>query len=66
MDGWDFTDQDYGEEVYVSDTVGRLADAASATNIIQVGFVIPAHGQPLGTAADKVLYVDVQAAVAAS
>lgn len=57
MDGWDLSGLDYGDPVYVSDTVGRLADAAGTTPIF-VGTVIPAHSVGLGVAYDKVLLVD--------
>jgi hypothetical protein len=47
----------YGLPVYVSDTVGRLADAAGSASMI-VGYVIPVFGAPVGTAADKALLVE--------
>lgn len=58
MDGWDFTNVAYGEGVFVSDTVGRLADTVSGTTALPVGHVIPVFGTNLGTAADKILYVE--------
>lgn len=58
MDGWDLSGLNYGASVYLSDTVGRLSDAAGGTNVT-VGHVVPVNGQTLGTAADKALYVEV-------
>jgi hypothetical protein len=57
LDGFDFTDQDTGDAIYVSDTDARLGDAAGTVSVM-VGRVIAAHGQPLGTAADKLLDVN--------
>ena len=47
-----------GSLVWVSDTAGALADTAPVTALI-VGMVVPVHGAPLGTAADRVLLVDI-------
>lgn len=58
LDGFDLSSQAYGAPIYVSDTVGRLADAAGTATIL-VGHVMPVHGAPLGTAADKVLRVEI-------
>lgn len=57
MDGWDLSNLNFGDPVYVSDTVGRLGETAGTAAII-VGTVIPANGQPLGSTADKVLLVE--------
>jgi hypothetical protein len=57
MDGYAFT-QAYGAPIYVSDTVGTLADAAGTATLL-VGHVTSAHAQSLGTAADKLLYVNI-------
>jgi len=59
MSGFDFSSQAYHAPIYVSDTVGRLADAQSATTILPVGRVEPAFSNLLGTAADKYLRVDI-------
>lgn len=56
LDGFTFT-QAYGALIYVSDTDGRLGDAAGTVSKI-VGRVLPAWAQGLGVAADKVLMVD--------
>lgn len=59
LDGFTLTSQDYNDLIYVSDTDGRLTDAAGeATVDVIVGKVISAWGQPLGTSADKLLEVD--------
>jgi hypothetical protein len=57
LSGFDFTSQAYGAPIYVSDTDARLGDAAGTVSVV-AGEVIPAWGQPLGTAADKLLRVD--------
>jgi hypothetical protein len=56
MDGFTFS-QAYDAIIYLSDTDGRLADAAGTVSTI-VGRVVPAWGQLVGTAADKLLFVD--------
>ena len=56
MDGWVFS-QAYDAAIYLSDTDGRLGDAAGTVSVV-VGRVLPVFGQTLGTAADKVLFVD--------
>jgi hypothetical protein len=57
MDGFDLSAVNYGAKVFVSDTVGRIADAAG-TATLPVGIVEPALAQPLGTSADKILMVE--------
>jgi hypothetical protein len=59
MSGFTFTDQAYHLPIYVSDTVGRLADAASATTVLPVGRVEPAYSNLAGTSPDKYLRVDI-------
>ena len=56
LDGFTFT-QAYGAQIFVSDTDARLGDAAGTVSVV-VGRVIPAWGQSLGTAADKILEVN--------
>lgn len=56
LDGFTFS-QAYDAPIYLSDTDGTLADAAGTVSTI-VGRVIPAWGQNVGTAADKLLFVD--------
>jgi hypothetical protein len=46
-----------GKQVFVSDTGGALADAAGT-----VGIVVPVFGAPLGTAADRILLVQITGA----
>jgi len=57
VDGWDVSAKAYDLAIYLSDTDGTLADSAGTVSVI-VGRVIPANSQTLGTAADKVLFVD--------
>lgn len=56
LDGFTFT-QAYDAAIYVSDTDGRLGDAAGTVSTA-IGRVVPAWNQRLGTAADKVLSVE--------
>lgn len=56
LDGFTFT-QAYTAPIYVSDTDATLADAAGTVSKI-VGYVVPGNAQTLGTAADKLLLVD--------
>lgn len=58
LDGFDFTAQAYGAAIYVSNTDARLADAAGTTENL-VGIVVPALANLYGTAADKILEVDI-------
>jgi hypothetical protein len=57
IDGFDLSGLAYDAPVYLSDTDGAL-DTAAGTVPIVVGRVIPASGQTLGTALDKLLLVD--------
>ena len=56
LDGFTFS-QAYGAPIYVSDTDATLADAAGTVSV-KVGMVIAAKGQQIGTAADKLLEVN--------
>jgi hypothetical protein len=56
LDGFDLSGLAYDADVFLSDTDGRLADAAG-TESVAVGVVAPAFATTLGTAADKILYV---------
>lgn len=56
LDGFTFT-QAFNAPIYVADTDGRLGDAAGSASKI-IGRVIPAWSQRLGTAADKILSVE--------
>lgn len=57
MDGWDLSALDYDAPVYLSDTDGRLSTVAGSTSVV-MGRVIPATGVTLGTAYDKILWVE--------
>lgn len=56
MDGF-MLPGDYDAPVYVADTDGRLGDAAGTVSVV-VGRIIPAQAMALGTAYDKLLFVD--------
>lgn len=58
MDGFTFS-QAYDAAIYLSDTDGRLADAAGTVSTV-IGRVISGWSQRLGTAADKLLFVDIK------
>lgn len=57
MDGWSNLPVP-GSVVFVSDTAGTLADAAGTLSLA-VGIVVPVFDQPLGTAADRMLLVEI-------
>lgn len=57
MDGWDLSGLAYDAPVYLSDTDGRLADAAGTIPSV-AGRVVPGTATTLGTAYDKLLLVD--------
>lgn len=57
MDGFDLSAQAYNAPIYLSDTDGVIQDTAGTVSTV-IGFVTSAWAQPLGTAADKVLYVN--------
>jgi diaminopimelate decarboxylase len=57
MDGWDLSGLAYDAVVYLSDTDGRLGDAAGTVSTV-VGRVIPGTAETLGTAFSKLLLVD--------
>lgn len=56
LDGFTFS-QAYGARIYISDTDARLGDVAGTTSVL-VGRVIPGRATALGSAADKLLHVD--------
>lgn len=56
VDGFTFT-QAYDAPIYVSDTDGRLGDAAGTVSVV-VGRVFPGTATTLGTAYDKLLSVE--------
>lgn len=57
FDGYDLASQAYDAAIYLSDTDGTLADAAGTVSTV-VGRVIPGHSQVVGSALDKLLFVD--------
>lgn len=57
IDGFALAALDYDAPVYLSNTDKTLADAAGSTSVV-VGRVSPAFGTTLGTAADKLLFID--------
>lgn len=63
IDGLDLSALNYGASVFVSNNVGRIADAAG-TQSVRVGHVIPVMATTLGTAFDKVLMVECNADLA--
>lgn len=56
LDGFTFS-QAYDAIIYLSDTDGRLADAAGTVSTI-VGRVVPGTANSIGSNPDKVLFVD--------
>jgi len=57
LDGYDLSGMDYDADVFLSDTDGRLADAAGTVST-KIGRVLPGPSTTLGTAFDKLLLVD--------
>lgn len=57
LDGFDLSGMNYDAAVYLSDTDGTLATSAGTVSTV-VGRVIPANSPILGTAPDKLLFVD--------
>lgn len=58
LDGFNFTDQDHGENIFLSDTDATLADSAGTT-VLVVGMVVPGWGELLGSAPKKLLQVNI-------
>jgi len=56
LSGFDFSAQSFGAQIFLSDTAGKVADAAGTVSK-RVGRVIPAHGQPRGSSLAKLLQV---------
>lgn len=56
LDGWNFTGNDYDAAMYLSNTAGRIDDAAGTVNTV-IGRVVPGTSTPLGTAYAKLLHV---------
>lgn len=57
MDGFDVSALAWDADIYLSDTDGRIADAAGTVST-KVGRVIPGTATTLGTAYDKIVFVD--------
>lgn len=57
VDGFALAALAYDAAVYLSDTDGTLADTAGTVSVV-VGRVVPGFATTLGTAADKLLFVD--------
>jgi hypothetical protein len=57
VDGYDLSALAYDADVYLSDTDGKLADAAGTVSKV-VARVIPAMATLRGVAYDKILFVD--------
>ena len=57
LDGFDVSGLAYWAPVYLSDTDATLGDGAGTVSVV-VGRVMPAHATTLGTAADKLLFVN--------
>ena len=56
LDGFNFT-QAYGSDIFLSDTEGKLSDAAGTISV-KVGTVVSGWAQTLGNSADKLLSVE--------
>lgn len=57
MDGFNLTAQAFGALVYLSNTAGRIADAAGTVSVV-LGRVIPIHSQKRGESPYKALSVE--------
>lgn len=57
IDGFDLSGLTFDDDVFLSDTDGVMADAAGTVSKI-VAITVPGFATTLGTAADKLLFVD--------
>jgi hypothetical protein len=57
LDGFDLSAKNYGAAIFLSDTDGRLGDAAGTVSV-KVGRVIPVFATTFGNSPDKVLSVE--------
>ncbi len=57
LDGFDVSGSNYDAALYLSDTDGRIADAAGTVSTV-IGRVIPGSATTTGTAFDKIVLVD--------
>lgn len=64
VDGFNLDDQDYNEQVFLSDTAGAIADAAGTAGGV-VGRVIAVHSHRIGGVPDKLLRLDYAGEVSA-
>jgi hypothetical protein len=58
MDQFDVSALNFGAKLFLSDTVGALADAAGTRSVV-VGTVVPVFGTQPGTTPDKILLVEI-------
>lgn len=58
LDGYNLDAVPFGASIFVSDTAGRLADAAGTLSL-PVGRVVPGLAVPIGTTPDKLLEVNI-------
>lgn len=58
IDGFNLSSQAYDKAIQLSDTDGKLEDGTAATVDVPIGRVIPAFATTLGTAADKLLSIE--------
>jgi predicted RecA/RadA family phage recombinase len=59
LDGYDVSGSAYGDKLYLSDTVGRIATGTGTANL-DLGYVMPATGQPITSGHDKVFAVNIR------
>lgn len=57
VDGFDLSGLSYWVPVYLSDTAGKLADAAGTVSKV-VGYVMPVFDNRVGASPRKVLFID--------
>lgn len=57
IDGFNLDDQDYGEQIFLSNTEGGIADAVGTTTAY-VGEVTSIHTHRLGGTPEKILRID--------
>ena len=55
--GFDLTTNPYWGVIYLSDTFGRIADSPGTISKV-LGHVVPAYGQALGSAPDKLVMLE--------
>lgn len=65
LDGFAFGSDAYDLALWLSDTDGRVGNTAGTVNV-SLGRIVPGNAQTLGTASDKLFYVDIQHAEVAT